>query len=540
MPVRNVNKECVGFACVIRDITDLTENTKHLRQAMRKAEKTSLAKTDFLNNLSSDLKERLEHSLAQVIDLDLKEFSKKTKQSVDTVRSKINDSINLLRNVLDFSKMESGKLRVEDHCFDLHLCIQEISNEFHGVANEKNISILIEIADDKFRYIYGDSNRIRQVLYNLLANALKYTHEGQINIRIEDTGSTYPSRNLKISIEDTGIGITEDEKEKIIKGFSTYGTSKLLNNKDLEKTGLGLSICNNIVNAMSGVLDIESTHGKGSIFTIELPVRLSDEITPIDAMKHNQTSSKTLLVDENPVNQVMLTRILNSLGLQVTIVKDLEEAINELNNSSYQILIIDSELPDGKALELCEHIRQENRHRHANTPTKIILAVPYLNDDIRNHYYKYNISAFLKRPFNRESIQSMLASIDQASSNAPVFENNTKQRFFTYSKMMNSLHPTEQADLIGASELYLKTYLQDLNKLSHNIDDGLRKDIAYQIHRLKQTLDFLSDRGSVEIAEAIEEGVKDLNIQEIKHLFNGLEVRMKSLAQEIKYWLAAQ
>jgi len=340
------------------DISTLKRREENLKIAKAKAEDATKIKSEFLANMSHEIRTPMNGiigmshlALQTKLDSKQKNFIQKIDDSAKALLGVIND-------ILDYSKMEAGKLVIENIPFDMHELIESTLNVVKVKSEEKNLNIIINYDKDSSSSFYGDSLRIDQILKNLVSNAIKFTENGTIEILFEKV-----STNLfKFSIKDSGIGMSQEQQNKLFEEFvqADDATTRVYGG-----TGLGLSISKKLVELMDGKIWVESEVNKGSTFSFELPLVELDKDTislknsEIDPNSINLLSgSKILLVDDNSINQEIVLGLLGKSGIEIDVATNGKEAVERFNEGEYELILMDIHMPIMNGYEATQAIRE--------------------------------------------------------------------------------------------------------------------------------------------------------------------------------------
>ena len=345
------------------DITESVANNQALksaniqiREALRSAESANQSKSVFLANMSHEIRTPMNGILgATELMLD-QTIDDEQKQYIDIIHSSSHSLLNIINDILDLSKIESGSFELEQINFDLHQLCNEVYQLFSSSAKQKGIQILYFYGADLPQFWIGDPNRIRQILNNLFSNALKFTHQGRIDIRVQGERLANHQYDLKIQIKDSGIGIVDKKIEQIFSAFQQADTST---SRKYGGTGLGLTISQYLANAMQGKIEVESELGIGSTFSLNIPLKpgmIETNIKRIGLIRNYQ--AKVLLAEDNAVNAKIASKILAKLGIESVIVENGELALHETLNKTFDLILMDVNMPTMDGITATEKIRE--------------------------------------------------------------------------------------------------------------------------------------------------------------------------------------
>lgn len=322
-----------------------------------------------------------------------KEISSDQKASVVAINKSGNHLLGLINNILNLSKIETGKMELSYSSFDPVNLINDLAEIFKFQMSQKGLELLIENTDKLPRLIQTDKNKVRQVLINLIANAVKFTDKGSVMINTALTDGI-----IKITVSDTGVGISKEHLESI---FETFEQTK--DGVDKEGTGLGLSISKKLALLMKGDIEVESKYGKGSSFTFTLPyiegedsgILQEDSSQEVDRIKEGQDKIKVLIVDDIAENREVLEILLNSIGFIVKSVNDGKQAISMVKKWMPNVVLMDMVMPVMDGIEATAKIRSLKECEKVN----IIGISASAFDEERDLFLKSGAIGFVKKPF---------------------------------------------------------------------------------------------------------------------------------------------
>jgi PAS domain S-box-containing protein len=400
------------------DITESVANNQALksaniqiREALRSAENANQSKSVFLANMSHEIRTPMNGILgATELMLD-QSVDDEQKQYIDIIHSSSHALLNIINDILDLSKIESGSFELEQINFDLHQLCNDVYQLFSSTAKQKGIQILYFYGADLPQFWVGDPNRIRQILNNLFSNALKFTHQGRIDIRIQGERLANHQYDLKIQIKDSGIGIAEKKVEQIFSAFQQADTST---SRKYGGTGLGLTISQHLANAMQGKIEVESELGVGSSFSLNIPLKpgmIETKVKPSGLARNYQ--AKVLLAEDNAVNAKIASKILDKLGIEVVVVENGELALHQTINKTFDLVLMDINMPTMDGITAAEKIRELSFPKN-QVPILALTANAMMED--KERCIKAGMNGFISKPIKLgrlvEELDNILSSLD--------------------------------------------------------------------------------------------------------------------------------
>jgi len=397
----------------IRDITAEKRIRQELLEAIETAESASRAKSEFIANVSHEIRTPLNAVIGLAQILERSDLNAQQRDYIQTIHRSGDTLLSLLNDLLDLSKVDAGKLEIEKIGFDVRECVEAVGDLLAPKAQLKGLEFLVEIDRDVPRQVVGDPSRLQQILLNLAGNAVKFTSEGEVHIRVEreTTEKEIPGRTtLLFSIEDTGIGISPEDRAKLFQPFSQVDSSTT---RKYGGTGLGLAISRQLVHAMDGEIDVESEEGEGTRFSFTLPLLVSDSRTATETAFKLQIlgGMKVLLVDENEPARRQLSGMLSSWGCEVTELSGgkplLEMARENRDCGHFDAIILDQQLQDIQLADLLEELGKAVPDR--TCPFILMTAATASSEEltlINEHF-----DTFIRKPIKRTQMLEALVNL---------------------------------------------------------------------------------------------------------------------------------
>ena len=526
------------------------------------------AKSEFLARMSHEIRTPMNGGLGMVELLDGTTLNDTQKRYALTIRDSADSLLDIINDVLDYSKIEAGKLRLENVVFDLNAFLTDTVANLENLAYNKGLNLEYQVPPGPALVVCGDPFRMRQVLTNLIANGIKFTDSGSVVLRVTATNDDAEYMNLRFEVIDTGIGIVT-EKQKLI--FDSFAQEDGSTTRRFGGTGLGLAISKQLIELMDGQLCVQSEPGKGSVFSFDLRMRASSETDFSASARSLQKGilrpkkrtaaikalrGRVLLAEDNPVNQEVAQGLLSSIGVEAVVAKNGNEVIEQFLCNTFDVVLMDCQMPELDGYQATQAIRQLETESNEDPITIIAITANALAGD-REKCVAAGMNDYLSKPFTGEQLYQLLSKYLERSEKIAIQgpSDDMAQESVTPESQPSSL-AIDASVLDGLSELQetgsqnlvqkvVQTYLESSEKLATQlhaaIDSADAEGVARTVHTLKSSSANVGALKLAGLCKTLETAGRQSDFskaaelhrqiqQEYEQVIDALKLRMKAAA----------
>ena len=519
-----------------------------LNVTKEQAETANHAKTDFLSSMSHEIRTPLNAIIGFSQALAKEDISGTAKEEVQDILTASNNLLEIVNGILDISKIEANSIEIVEVDYSTKKLIKDTCSLINARIGSKVIEFKTEIDDKLPPVLYGDSMRVKQIIINLLTNAVKYTNEGYIKLSVKARNRNNISR-LSITVEDSGIGMTKEDQEMLFNKYQRFDMDK---NVNVEGTGLGMVITKGLVELMNGEITVNSEYGKGSIFTVEIDQKISskkiEEIEKAETVgkvePFNASGQKVLVVDDNKINLKVAERLLRDYNLSIELVISGAECINRiLDGKKYDLIFLDIMMPKMKGPEVLQNLKNIIGF---NTPVVALTA-----DVISGMEEKYISQGFddcLAKPIVEEKLYYILKKYLRENKNAAKeitskdLSKNEKNNFKLLEE--NGVNVKQGLELLKDVEMYKMTmteFYEELEEKMNQLNEYRKnKDLdSYSIlaHSLKTEARYLGFNDLADMAYEHELASKENNQDFVNKSYSTLKMESIRIYDLIKKFI---
>jgi signal transduction histidine kinase/DNA-binding NarL/FixJ family response regulator len=508
-----------------------------LEAARSTAEEASRAKSAFLANMSHEIRTPMNGVLGMTELLLHTPLTARQRDLAAAAYGSGEAMLQLINDILDVSKIEAGKVELERIDFDLHALISDEISMFRASAQRKGVRLTHRVGEAVPRAVRGDPMRLRQVLTNLMGNAVKFTDRGEVSLRVESLEAGVQGHRLRFVVQDSGIGIAAHSVARLFQPFSQADGSMT---RRFGGTGLGLAITHELVQLMGGVIGVQSDPGRGSSFTVELSLPPAQGQLPVPSAQvasepaRPLAGGRVLLAEDNPVNREVAMAMLESLGLQVECAADGAEAVRQAEAGPFDLILMDCQMPEMDGFEATRRIRANGLHE---TPIVALTANAMSGD--REHCIEAGMNDYLSKPFTRDALQRMMQRwMGGAQDAAAAASERGNGRATLDPDALAALSALQRPGMQDLLQSVCNTYLVEAPQLLAQLRSAARAGDLVQLkeaaHSLKSSSAQLGANGLAALCRAIEVAVRNGTLADPLQQSLAVEAEFAAVQQAVR------
>lgn len=570
IPVRSTDGELAQWIVIDTDITRRRETEEALRAAKENAEKGSRLKSEFLANISHEIRTPM-NAIIGMTELALAtDLTEQQEEYLQTIRSSSDALLGLLNDVLDLSKIEAGKMELEEIDFDLRDLVHETVRTFSAKAREKGVALTAHLSDDLPRTVCGDPTKLRQLLTNLIGNAIKFTQKGEVTLTAEEQWHNDDEIALHFAVRDTGIGIPDEKLDEI---FHAFRQSDATTTRQYGGSGLGLTISSELVRMMRGRIWVDSKPGNGSIFhfTIQLkkgaPLSLPPKPPEPAETSQPETSRKpsgadwksaprvrplrVLIADDHAANRQLVRDVLRARGHSCTAASDGQEAVDAWRRDTFDVLLIDVQMPVMDGFQVTATIRKKEEATQGHVPIVALTAHAMAGD--REKCLMAGMDAYLAKPLRPQKLVELIESVaslkppgETATVTPPTeVDSQHTRKPEAEGKQFDLNYALESLDndinlLLGQMKFFLQDAPILLDQLKEAIAGSDARQLQLSAHRLKGMVARYGHQDAAATALELENKGKSGQLDGAGDLLQQLQPMVSSLTTAIEDYVSRQ
>lgn len=505
---------------VIRDISDRLAKEKLLHESKEAAEKANVAKSDFLANMSHEMRTPLNGVIGSLALVEKEGVSEETEELIHSAERSAETLLTLIDDLLDLSRIEAGEVDLEETVFDPVELSTVVTEVFRPLADRKGIELTTEV-NPTGALIEADVGKIRQVLINLVGNALKFTQRGSVAISIDCSGAA-PDSQLTLEVRDTGIGITKVDQIVLFDRFKQADSSK---SKSHGGAGLGLAICRQLAHIMNGSISVSSAPGVGSTFTLTVPVRAAErdlEAAKDEVAETGHLSGRVLIAEDSATNAMVAKKMLDRLGLDYDHVTDGAAAVDAALSGDFDIVLMDVSMPNMDGLEATRILRERGYEK------PIVAMTAHALKGDRDHALEVGMSGYVTKPVRPKSLRKELAEWLTA---APIASEPEESTMTGLDK--DAIDEVWEGDLETFAEIG-KIFVKELEWRLPGLKEANANELEHHAHSLKGSASNIGATELSRLAAELEAIAKSGNKTRISPLVASIELEASSVCSELE------
>lgn len=536
------------------DLVSLNEAYKEMAE---KADAANHAKSSFLSNVSHEIRTPMNAILGmnEMIQRECKDES--ILEYSNDIASAGNTLLGIINDILDFSKIEAGKLKLMPAEYDVNSLLNDLVNMIKKRADDKGLKLMLDIDENVPRYLYGDEIRIKQVITNILTNAVKYTPDGSVNLTFRLIAKKDNKARIHISVRDTGIGIKTEDLPKLFESFERIDEAK---NRTIEGTGLGMNITNQLLHMMGSEIQVSSVYGKGSDFYFDLDQKIIQD-TPIGDINKALLREKTkheyyqesftapdavvLCVDDTQMNLVVFKDLLKDTEVQIDTAESGEDALRMVQKKRYDMIFMDHRMPIMDGVECLNAMKALPFEKNLSSAAPIVALTANAVSGMREFYFKAGFDGYLTKPINSTELEALMMRLLPVSKVHRIeAKKEKKKEDKSLPEWLTSIEEIDtDAGLTNCGDIdgymyVIGVYVESLDLNYSQIENFFNeedwKNYTIKVHALKSSSRIIGAMQLSEEAKELEASGDSWDIDAIKEKNPALLKHYRKLGEELK------
>jgi signal transduction histidine kinase/DNA-binding NarL/FixJ family response regulator len=529
---------------IIRYTRKINAYSKALKKAKTEAERLSKVKESFISTMSHEIRTPMNAIFGfseQLLETPLNDAQK---EQVEIIKKSSDHLVGIINDILDYSKLGAGKLELNIERFKPRDIVNEVIRMMKPLAGKKNIDLNTDIAPDLPQVLLGDPMRLKQILINLVSNAVKFTDKGEVSLKCLPILENDTIVLVQFMIKDTGIGIPSS---KITSIFNEFEQAEGDITRRYGGTGLGLTITQKLVTLQGGTIEVDSEEGKGTMIKFTILYKIApviDEPSPEKNEKYSVPTDLAILVaDDEEYNRMLMTAILNKWGVIHKEVSNGEEAVRELENRKYDVVLMDVQMPVMNGLQATRYIR-EHPMKSSNQKIPILGVMASVSEEIRRQCMEAGMNDCLNKPFKEKELSEKISDLlnkDFMEENKTIMDEENKTNENSPGYDLSEIYKVSDNSKDFVKEmirLFIKTTSEGLVALKRGMKNNSWEYVAYQAHKISAPCKHIAAEKLYQLLKKIEERVRnDYSTLQVGGLMEEAEAEINRLIQllEVEY-----
>ncbi|MBL7942636.1 MAG: response regulator [Flavobacteriales bacterium] len=483
-----------------------------LRKAQHTAEEALEIRKQFLANVSHEIRTPINAIVGMSGLLHESDLSIIQQEHVEAIRSSAEGLMEIINDLLDMSKLESGKLVLEHINFSVPALVHALHRSMWLKAEEKGIQFTTEVASDVHPWVVGDVTRVRQVLLNLLSNAVKFTHEGEVSLRVELQEKSNENQTLLFVVRDSGIGISEKGLQTIFDQFTQEDNSV---SRKYGGTGLGLSISLQLSELMGGNLKVESRQGQGSTFSLQLtlPIGVEEKVVKTTSADYDFKGARILIAEDNEINRYLALTLMRRANCRVDSASNGLQVLEKLKKRTFDLILMDLQMPELDGVEATRIIREDMALQ-----VPIVALTANSNDKERELCGVRGMNGYVPKPYTPVKLYEEVSSVLNGKADIP-----TEAERWMYSlDKLHSLYQGNARHIHKTVDVFIRQTESDIRQMQVMLEKKQFRELKSLAHRMKPNIELFDITSLIEVSAQIEDAADARNVESLSGLLEKL------------------